>query len=249
MYLLLEDGRTIGTKSYTGTQIHEEGLVQVECDECCGKAYVKKFDYVIVKTACSWQCGKQLNMFKLAYSSRVCPECGGKARGKGYRHLKHCSKYKQERGPCPECHAQPSGRGYKHEKTCSNHPYNVALEKKRQQRRELAAKGEIPTCPECGGLPARRGFFHASNCSKRTVRKERSPCPECGGEPCKGGYRHTDICCNNPKNKRYNVQRKLKLISNGVIERCKECGGLPKGRGFAHTDWCSLRTGRKSGAE
>lgn len=129
-------------------------------------------------------------------SIKRCPDCGGPAIGKGYRHTSDCAgSRKVETGEkevrtCSECGGVARGRGFIHAENCSLIPvYKTNVVQKSTR-----------TCSECGGSAVGRGFIHAENCSlipiykTNMVQKPKRTCSKCGGFARGRGFIHIGDC-------------------------------------------------------
>jgi len=68
---------------------------------------------------------------------KVCPKCGGPARGRGFAHTEDCEDVikKTEKRTCPECGGPAKGRGFKHRDNCSlkTQPYVPVKERNAEE--------------------------------------------------------------------------------------------------------------------
>jgi len=113
-----------------------EDTVTVNCEACGAILRLAKKDKLIDLYWCDRACYEQnpyteflpmpdiskLPKRSTTVEKKVCPECGGPAKGRGYTHTEECTANKANAGPkscCAECGGPSHGRGFKHKKGCS----------------------------------------------------------------------------------------------------------------------------------
>lgn len=130
----------------------EDELTGIVCNACGVELRVRKKDTQDCDCYwCSQECYKaspwEFPKFKeyvrpgtAQTEEKVCPKCGGPARGRGFVHTEDCEDVvkKNEKRSCPECGGPAKGRGFKHSDECSlkTQPYVPVKERNGDDQEE-----------------------------------------------------------------------------------------------------------------
>jgi hypothetical protein len=114
----------------------EEDGVEVACEACEATIRIAKKPKHAELYWCDQECYDKAPFYgfspvpkfdenskrRASFEKKVCPTCGGPAKGRGFTHTEDCVSSQLTVGPkssCTECGGPSHGRGFKHKANCS----------------------------------------------------------------------------------------------------------------------------------